>query len=178
MRQITLMHEKLNEIENVVGFVENCTVSEKKFDFYRLMQTTKYSRNWLAITYGKLTEKIPVYKCRSWMLQGMNSVPCNNPLCYIYLFYDPLYLIQVITFLPCHIFQRQNIFGYFFQQAIIYLGYYQPDVFQVCPFIICGLGYDPFVIFFSASASLISPCFFYRKVKGVTPLKNTIGYLP
>ena len=24
------MHEKLNEIKNVVGFVENCTVSEKR----------------------------------------------------------------------------------------------------------------------------------------------------
>ena len=33
----TLKHEKLNEIKNVVGFVENCTVSEKKFDLYRLM---------------------------------------------------------------------------------------------------------------------------------------------
>ena len=37
MRSSTLKHEKLNEIKNVVGFVENCTVSEKTFDFYRLM---------------------------------------------------------------------------------------------------------------------------------------------
>ena len=29
MRSSTLNHEKLNEIKNVVGFVENCTVSEK-----------------------------------------------------------------------------------------------------------------------------------------------------
>ena len=36
-RLSTLKHEKLNEIKNVVGFVENCTVSEKTFDFYRLM---------------------------------------------------------------------------------------------------------------------------------------------
>ena len=37
MRFSTLRYEKLNEIKNVVGFVENCTVSEKTFDFYRLM---------------------------------------------------------------------------------------------------------------------------------------------
>ena len=61
------MHEKLNEIKNVVGFVENCTVSEKTFDFYRLMKTTKYSRNQFAITYEKIDRKMPVYKCRSWM---------------------------------------------------------------------------------------------------------------
>ena len=42
MRSSTLKHEKPNEIKNVVEFVENCTVSEKTFDFYRLMQTTKY----------------------------------------------------------------------------------------------------------------------------------------
>ena len=30
MRPSTLKHEKLNEIKNVVGFVENFTVSEKR----------------------------------------------------------------------------------------------------------------------------------------------------
>ena len=33
----TLKDEKLNEIKNVIGFVENCTVSAKTFDFYTLM---------------------------------------------------------------------------------------------------------------------------------------------
>ena len=31
MRLGTLKYEKLNKIKNVVGFVENCTVSEKMF---------------------------------------------------------------------------------------------------------------------------------------------------
>ena len=30
MRSSTLKNEKLNKIKNVVGFVENCTVSEKR----------------------------------------------------------------------------------------------------------------------------------------------------
>ena len=30
MRSSTLKHEKWNEIKNVVGFVENCTVGEKR----------------------------------------------------------------------------------------------------------------------------------------------------
>ena len=33
----TPKHEILNGIKNVVGFVENFTVGEKTFDFYRLM---------------------------------------------------------------------------------------------------------------------------------------------
>ena len=33
MRSSMLKHEKLNEIKNIVGFVENCTVSEKTFRF-------------------------------------------------------------------------------------------------------------------------------------------------
>ena len=37
MRSSALKHEKWDKIKNVVGFVENCTVSEKTFDFYRLM---------------------------------------------------------------------------------------------------------------------------------------------
>ena len=37
IRSITLKHEKLNEIKNGVGFVDNFTVSEKTFDLYRLM---------------------------------------------------------------------------------------------------------------------------------------------
>ena len=36
-RSSTLKHEKLNEIKKFVGFVENCTVSEKTFDLYRLI---------------------------------------------------------------------------------------------------------------------------------------------
>ena len=30
----TPKHERLNKIKNVVGFVENYTVSERTFDFY------------------------------------------------------------------------------------------------------------------------------------------------